>query len=346
MTPYRSLAIALASGLLSAAAGAAKLHVENHGVDGPSCGTQPAPCRSISQGVLNAAEGDTILVGPGFYGDLDGDGALGGVGEEGPAAATCDCLVLVDKRVSIRSTGGAAATLLLHPSLPIHAFRLSANGSSVGRRSGGFTIAGPGGTGLFLEGEGVEVAGNWLAGEVVTANGNEAGLSDNRVFGGEGIYAIGSGAHLARNAVLLAGQGYVLGLTDAGLPLGAPRRLERSVAVGNLVGAVVDPGVGPTELERCALIGNSLGGVYVNVNEDTTASRLSLFGNGAASAATPEPNCGFAAAIEVPAPRSFWGSPAGPGPDAADAACPIDAGSIDFLPVSPKEIRVKLRTQR
>lgn len=346
MTAPRSLAIALASGLLSAAAGAAKLHVENHGVDGPTCGTQPAPCRSISQGVAEAADGDTILVGPGFYGDLDGDGALGEVGEEGPAAATCDCLVLVDKRVSIRSTGGAAATLLLHPSLPLRAFRLSANGSSVGRRNGGFTIVGPGGTGLFLEGEGVEVAGNWLGGEVVSANGSDATLSDNRVLGGEGIYAIGSGARLARNAVLLADQGYTLGLNDAGLPLGAPRRLERSVAVGNLLGVVVDSGVGPTEIERCAVIGNSLGGVYVSVNEDTSASRLSLYGNGAGSPASPEPNCGLAAAIEVPAPRSFWGSPAGPGPDSADAACPIDAGSIDFLPVSAKEIRVKLRTLR
>ena len=52
---------------------AATIHVANNGVDSPACGTQKKnPCRSISQGITNAAVGARILVGPGFYGDLDG----------------------------------------------------------------------------------------------------------------------------------------------------------------------------------------------------------------------------------------------------------------------------------
>jgi hypothetical protein len=346
MTALRTLAIALAGTLLSGAAAAAKLRVENHGVDAPGCGTQQAPCRSISQAVANAAEGDAILVGPGFYGDLDGDGSFGEVGEEGPAAATCDCLVLIDKRVSIRSTEGAAATVLVHPSVPLRAFRLTAEGAAVGKRNGGFSIVGELGTGLLLEADGNAAAGNWLVDETVSANGGDASLSDNRLLGGEGILAVGAGARLVRNAVAVAAQGFILGLADAALPRGAPRRLERSVAVGNLIGVFVDSDVGPTEMERCAALGNSMSGVYVSVNEDTTASRLSLYGNGAGETTSPAPNCGLAAAIAVPAPRSFWGAPAGPGADPADAACPVDAGSIEFAPVSAKEIRVKLRPLR
>jgi len=346
MRALRTLAIGLASGLLAASAGAAKLHVENHGIDGPSCGTAQAPCRSISRGVANAAEGDTILVGPGFYGDLDGDGAFGEVGEEGPAAASCDCLVLVDKRVRVLSTAGGAATLLLHPSTPLRAFRLTAGGSRVGLRNHGFSIVGSGGTGLLLEGDGIEAAGHWLVRDTVVANGADTGVSDSRVFGGEGFFAVGTGARLLGNAAALAEQGFTLGLNDAGLPKGAARRLERSVAVGNLVGAAVDSDVGPTVFERCAVIGNALAGVYVNVNEGTTASRLSIYGNGGGSMAIPAPNCGVAAATDLPATRSFWGSPGGPGPDPADAACPIDGHSIDLLPVAPKEIRVRLRPLR
>ena len=44
-----------------------------------------APCRSISRGIANAADGDTIVVGPGRYGDLDRDGTLSEPNEEGPS---------------------------------------------------------------------------------------------------------------------------------------------------------------------------------------------------------------------------------------------------------------------
>src|SRR5205085_10263251 len=54
-------------------ASAATVYVANDGVDAASCGGKATPCRSISRGIANANSGDTLLVGPGRYGDLDGD---------------------------------------------------------------------------------------------------------------------------------------------------------------------------------------------------------------------------------------------------------------------------------
>lgn len=90
-----------------------KLHVENHGVDSPTCGDKKAPCRSISQAIDNAAPNDGIVVGPGRYGDLDGDGSFAGIGEEqAEAGGGCFCMIKVDKPLSIESRDGANATVL------------------------------------------------------------------------------------------------------------------------------------------------------------------------------------------------------------------------------------------
>ena len=58
------------------------LSVANNGLDSATCGSSAAPCRSISQAIANASEGDTIVVGPGRYGDLNGNRIFGEVGEE------------------------------------------------------------------------------------------------------------------------------------------------------------------------------------------------------------------------------------------------------------------------
>ena len=57
--------------------------VADHGVDVPGCGQDvTSPCRSISQAIALADAGDTILVGPGRYGDLNDNGRLDEAGEE------------------------------------------------------------------------------------------------------------------------------------------------------------------------------------------------------------------------------------------------------------------------
>ncbi len=70
-----------------------------------------AACRSISEAIQNSAAGDEIVVGPGRYGDLNGNGVLGEAGEEIPAAG-CACMIAMNKPVVVRSSHGAAATLI------------------------------------------------------------------------------------------------------------------------------------------------------------------------------------------------------------------------------------------
>ncbi len=52
---------------------------------------------SITQGIAMAATGDTIIAGPGMYGDLNADGILGNSpGEEVPSAG-CGCMLSVNR---------------------------------------------------------------------------------------------------------------------------------------------------------------------------------------------------------------------------------------------------------
>ena len=60
-----SLAILLFSSLLLPQAQAATKFVANNGIDSSVCGISAATaCRSISQAIANAADGDVIIVGP------------------------------------------------------------------------------------------------------------------------------------------------------------------------------------------------------------------------------------------------------------------------------------------
>jgi hypothetical protein len=118
MAEFRNeLVAALAAvGLLAAAgtAGAGTLFVAASGTDGGACGAKTSPCRSISQAITNALAGDSIQVGPGFYGDLNNDGTLGGTGEErGGCSGTC--MIEVSKAVRIYSSDGAGATVIRSP---------------------------------------------------------------------------------------------------------------------------------------------------------------------------------------------------------------------------------------
>src|SRR5678815_3714192 len=102
-------AIGLAVPLLADPAGATT-YVAVNGIDGPGCGTKAAPCRSIAQGVENAAPEDTVIVGPGRYGDNDGDGTIDPGDELG--FPFCGCLLGIDKPVTVLSSAGAAATVI------------------------------------------------------------------------------------------------------------------------------------------------------------------------------------------------------------------------------------------
>jgi hypothetical protein len=54
------------------------------GVDSAACGSPKSPCRSISQAIENASDGDTIEVGAGRYGSISGSADFTGPGDEHP----------------------------------------------------------------------------------------------------------------------------------------------------------------------------------------------------------------------------------------------------------------------
>ena len=182
------IAIALFAALWTAArSNAATVYVANDGKDGASCGTEPLPCRSLSAAVARASDGDTVEVGPGRYGDLDGNGALGNTaGEEELDLLECACLVEVGKRVAVLSRDGAAATQIAVPPIAetITGVRLSAAGSAFGARNRGFTILAGGKDGILASGSGVSIAGNFVlyAAVGISATGRDAVVSDNRVL--------------------------------------------------------------------------------------------------------------------------------------------------------------------
>jgi hypothetical protein len=88
--------------------------VENFGVDSGACGASfTTPCRTIDQAITNASPLDVILVGPGVYGDIDGDGSFTTPGDEAAEIGSgCNCVVKVNKRLTILSRRGTAATVI------------------------------------------------------------------------------------------------------------------------------------------------------------------------------------------------------------------------------------------
>jgi len=137
-----------------------------NGVDTMACGAKDSPCRSIGRTIENAAIGDTIEVGPGRYGDLDGDGMFDGTGEEAAEiGGGCDCMIHVDRPLTIVSRDGRGATVLDAAFAPVAVVRIDADGVTFGLKGKGFTLTGSSGDhGLICPGSNATVAGNRFVG--------------------------------------------------------------------------------------------------------------------------------------------------------------------------------------
>jgi len=321
------------------------LSVSNHGADSPACGAKGTPCRSISRAIRNAQPGDEILVGPGYYGDLDRDGSLGEPGEEPfeGNSGGCQCMIHVDKAVAIRSRDGAAATVIDGGGLVMNAVVIDAPGVELGRRNAGFAITGGSGTGVAA---GVSATDLSLAGHVVVGNGigvsvsgDRGRISDNRVIGNTlGMQLFGTGTLVEGNAALAN----EIGLFATGQ---ADFTLRRNVAIGNAgVGFFL---AGPAlRLEECSAIGNGEAGILVD-QAGVEIERCNLVGNSRLAIGT-HPNCGLLNVSTHPSriAGTFFGGAAGPGDDPADGVCD-ESGSITAVEgMSPKPIAVRLRTLR
>jgi len=93
------------------------IYVTTDGTDSASCGAQTSACRSISQGLENATDGDTILVGAGRYGNVSGSASYSGPGDEHPQALShyhfvTGCIICIEHAFSIYSLHGPAVTVI------------------------------------------------------------------------------------------------------------------------------------------------------------------------------------------------------------------------------------------
>jgi hypothetical protein len=133
--------VALVLLALAPGAYASTLHVTNNGVDSSKCGPSgQVPCRSITKAIHHATSGDLIIVGPGTYGDLNGNGVLGEAGEEAPPA-NCFCMLAVNKAVTLASSDGAAATVIDASTVNVlYNVAVTANGTHFGKPGLGFMV--------------------------------------------------------------------------------------------------------------------------------------------------------------------------------------------------------------
>jgi parallel beta-helix repeat protein len=149
----------------AAAHGVRVLYVANYGVDSSVCGDRTSRCRSITQAVQNAVDGDLIEVGPGIYGDIDDDGFLQSPGDENRFRDGEGHVVFINKRVDVYSRAGAASTLIRRPRDGSQGItvEITGHGATFGHPNGGFTIfttPGRSGNGIFVKGANVRISGN------------------------------------------------------------------------------------------------------------------------------------------------------------------------------------------
>lgn len=324
-------------------------YVRNNGDDGfvPPCGTKDRPCRSIGHAISLAAADDTINVGPGVYGDLDGSGTLGDFPGEDAASGGCNCMINVDKQLTFVSRDGALLTVLDAGGLRGKAVHVQASKTVFGKLGKGFTVRNGGtGTGLFTDPavQKVKVQGNIASGNATGfslsgtgADGNGVQAADNvALLNGVGFLLGGSANILERNRALCNTQGFVVG--------GDAHKVKQNVAIGNsLAGFEIDVQTGAlnpvADFGKNAAIANAGRGIEVVAASGFGSSATvvikssNLYGNGDAAN-----NCGLVVdngdatnGVTVTAAQNFWGAATGIGANPADSA----GGCAPRRPVVP-----------
>ena len=329
----RHLAVLLvcAAASITTAHAARRINVATNGVDAPTCGATSDPCRSITQAIRNAVAGDFIYVGPGDYGDIDGDGHLYTPGDEPGGRASNGYLYLIniDKPLTILSTAGAAVTRIDATNRYFQSDGLanyfgvliSSADVEFGRPGQGFSLLGAGRAGLAitLANPRIKIAGN-------IASGNNAGFE----VGGKALYIhhnlairnasagfdiLGPSAIVQHNVSQGNGSGFLIG----GWTTGA--QVSDNVATGNVIGF----GLGTiASFDRNSAISNLIAGITASA--PVTIRNSNIFGNGTVE---PLQACRLRndSGGTVTATRNYWGSLYGPGDDPADKACNARGGN-------------------
>jgi copper-binding protein NosD len=336
---------------LSPAANAqTKVVVANYGVDSSICGSTIDPCRSISQAIINAPVGAQIVVGPGRYGDLNGDGTFGGAGEEKGTRGSCFCVLNIDKRVTLISRDGALQTVIDANGSPSAVVKISASSAVLGTSQHGFTVRGSTDQGgvIVTAGNGVYVVGN-----IVRDNASGDGIvlvagTGHQVFANT-VTGNGNGIGVASSTSRISGN-YVSDNFGGGIGVDGTRNLvENNVVTDNLNG-IGATGVGHL-IRRNSAIGNLIRGMVVDgvsqslgETRDIQVINNNIYGNTDLYNASFG-NCAFTKGgipgVRVDARNNFWGSASGPGSEPADAACNLDTdGLLITTPFATAEVPI------
>jgi hypothetical protein len=334
----------IAALLITSTTCAATWLVANNGVDSPTCGKLGSPCRSISQAIQNAVAGDTITVGPGRYGDLNGNGTFTDAGDEAAEVNTgCHCLVKVNKAVKIYSRNGADVTVLDAGGNSIAVVDVQATGAIFGTRLKGFTLTGAGGStvqgaGLVIDANvnnvivgGNRAVANAAYGFYVNDNttfdqfiGNVAVANQGDGFAMSGVNHVFNGNAATANA----GSGF-------NVLSGSNLMFTHNVTAGNIDG-LSDMSIDATSgtLTYNSFVGNRDVGILMS-SPFFAITKNNIYGN----VGPGGDNCGLENTTgSISAPGNFFGAATGPGPDPADDVC---VGAVTTAPVSTAEIRVK-----
>jgi copper-binding protein NosD len=330
------------------------LYVANNGTDTGACGAASAPCRSISQGIANASAGDTIVVGPGRYGDINWDNALPDyVGEEtGTTVPGSNGPVHINKSLTIISSAGAEATVIDAVNSPFAnaVVDIAADGVRFGDRNAGFTLLGGNAYGLMSEGSGhtgVVIAGNITRGPAGGISVRSSGVTEvrqNTISGSTGNFGLQAFSGCATCYVIVANN--IVTANDAGIAIAGqgPHRVLSNTVAGNQIGFSVN--YGPYRFAQNQINNNGFG-VFVSgyssdpITQGPLFTRNNFLGNRASAllvtagptgrpAKIKENNffgnngCGTNNQTDAPldARNNYWGSPSGPSFfDPADEAC-------------------------
>lgn len=227
-----SLGVVLVFGVLVGRAYGATWQVASFGADSPTCGTSSAPCRTISQAVANASAGDSIVVGPGVYGDVNGDGDLADAGEENSSVS--GKTIVISKALAVLSRDGAASTVIRNVG-NAEAVYIAVGGVTLGKKGRGFTIRGgaPGSVGVHIDASasGVTLMGNVLdnhAGGLGLLEGTGHSVRNN--WGFNGTLMIAGSSVLVRDNLLVAAT-LATGASSSGVTIDR-NQVNRSTGVG------------------------------------------------------------------------------------------------------------------
>jgi hypothetical protein len=322
---------------------------DNIGTDGAGCGASATtPCRSISQAIANAVAGDTIIVGPGRYGDLNRNGVLGEPGEETgyTTPPSCGCVLLVNKRVILMSSAGAAVTIIDGRSVDvIQNVLLSTDGGEFGRPGKGFTVTGTAqktASGILL-GEGIVID------EAVMVRGNQVVVSEPAADNGAIGIAVVNGAPIRIEGNLVTGW-------STGIRAHAGTTVSKNQALSNIAGINADGGsvignvaaangfgiyvTGTATVTGNAAYANSYGFIFERPFSGVFA-RNNMFGN----------RCGLQNGLgiviigvaDLVATNNYWGAATGPGSGGpADNVCDENGGTSNVTPFATKPFTVKV----